>query len=586
MYLKELIIRSGDLEVRKVHFKKGLNLIVGRIDENGSSNNLGKTTLIRSLNFCLGGKLKEFYEDEESKVTNKTVKDFITVNQLVFTLHLCKDFYQENLEDFTISRHITYDPSKKNPIKVVNKINDNIYSNDKKYNHELKVKLFHSDIEKPSFRQLIPKFVRRSDLEISNILKYLYKGTSDGQYELIHFFLFGFNLPKILEDKSLIEKKRIDSEKKYKSLRSIIPEGLEQKLSLLRNELEIKSNQRDMFKIDEKYDVDSSYLTTLQEKINNLTNIIQNLSLDNNILEDRLITIENNSFKEDTKTIGYMYEEAKLLNILVHSKFEQTVNFHNSMIDNERTYLKERINRINQEVDLAQKSYREVTHKYNIILEKLGKMGSLRQYTELNSEIEKLSIVISSIETQLNQLEDAVLEKNKYELELKSISEKLENNIDNFKRKNIEIFNNYFSQYSNIIYGELWYVTFSSNEENTSFKFNINSVTQNVGSGKKQMLVAAFDTAYMAYIQDYRIDLPFPRFATQDKVEIIAIEDLKKIKNIVELSNGQLILPIIEDKYCSFDDAEIEDTVILELSSEDKFFNIEKFEAVKKSALK
>lgn len=582
MYIKELIISSGDDEVRRVPFTKGLNLIVGRVDKDGSSNNLGKTTLIRCINFCLGGKLKEFYEDEESKVTNKTVEDFILSNQLTFTLELSKELGEQSTDDLILSRTVTYNPIKKNPIKVINKIGNDIYSTDKKYNHELKKIIFHSDIDRPTFRELIPKFVRKNDYEISNILRYLYKGTPDSTYELIHFFLFGFNLPKLLNDKSITNKKLIESEKKYKSLKSIIPEGLEQKLSLLNNELNIKTNQRNKFRIDEKYDVDSNNLTDLQEEILSLNNIIQTLTLDKNILEGRLHTLENNNFKEDIKTIGYMYEEAKLLNISVHSKFEQTVNFHNSMIENEILYLNERIYRITDEINLAQSSYKEITCKYNNILEKLGEMGSLRQYTELNSQIEKLSIDISSIQTQLNQLKKALLEKNNYEKELKSFSATLEDSIDVFKRKNLEIFNSYFSKYSTIIYDELWYVTFSANEENTAFKFNINSVTQNVGSGKKQMLVAAFDLAYMSYIQDIRINLPFPRFATQDKVEIIDTEYLKKVKSIVEASNGQFILPIIEDKYLGFNDKGIEGTVILELNSEDKFFNIEKFEIMKK----
>ena len=582
MYIKELIISSGDTEVRKVSFTKGLNLIVGRVDKDGSSNNLGKTTLIRCLNFCLGGKLKEFYEDEESGVTNKIVEDFILKNQLTFTLKMAKEIGKQCTDHLVLTRKVTYNPIKKNPIKVLNKIGKESYNTDTKYNYELKKILFHSDIDKPTFRQLIPKFVRKNDFEISNILRFSYKGTPDSTYELIHFFLFGFNLQGILNNKSITNKKLIDSEKKYKSLKSIIPEGLEQRLSLLNNELNIKIDQRNRFRIDERYDADSNNLTDLQENILNLNNIIQNLTLDKNILEGRLHTLENNNFKEDIKTIGYMYEEAELLNISVHSKFEQTVNFHNSMIENEISYLKERIYRIANEINLAQNSYKEVTYEYNNILEKLGEMGSLRQYTELNSQIEKLSIEISSIKTQLNQLENALLEKNNYEIELKSFSATLEDSIDIFKRKNLEIFNSYFSKYSNIIYDELWYVTFTANEENTAFKFNINSVTQNVGSGKKQMLVAAFDLAYMSYIQDVRINLPFPRFATQDKVEIIDTEYLKKVKSIVEASNGQLIIPIIEDKYLGFNDKRIEGTVILELNSENKFFNIEKFETMKK----
>ena len=62
MYLKELVIStSTNRVIREVSFKKGLNLVVGYNNDTGSSNNLGKTTLMRCINFCLGGKVSEFY---------------------------------------------------------------------------------------------------------------------------------------------------------------------------------------------------------------------------------------------------------------------------------------------------------------------------------------------------------------------------------------------------------------------------------------------------------------------------------------------------------------------------------------------
>src|SRR5699024_4970619 len=113
-------------------------------------------------------------------------------NQLTFTLRLYKEAGEQNTDNVILSRQVTYSPTKTHPIKVINKIGENIYSTDTKYNNELKKIFFQSDIDKPTFRQLIPKFVRENDFEISNILRYLYKGTSNSEYELIHFFLFGF----------------------------------------------------------------------------------------------------------------------------------------------------------------------------------------------------------------------------------------------------------------------------------------------------------------------------------------------------------------------------------------------------------
>lgn len=399
---------------------------------------------------------------------------------------------------------------------------------------------------------------------------------SANEYELVHFFLFGFNLPEILSVKNKLHLELKNAIRNLQSLNSIIPDGMEQRLSLLRLNVEEKENLRRDFKINEKYEQDNNQLGNVQIKIDEIKDAIQERQMDNRTLIERLQTLQSSDFSEDTKTIEYMYKEAGLLGLNLQEKFEQTVNFHKIMIDNEVRYLDERIERVNKEIEDYQVVYKSLVDEYNTVLERLGKMGSLKEYTQLTEEIEKDKELISSIETQLNQLNTAHARKDKLEQEIQKISLMLDESINLFKEK-IEIFNTYFSKSSNDIYGEKWFVTFTPNEDNTLFKFNVDSLNQNVGSGKKQMLVASFDIAYMAYIQDKRIGLPYPRFATQDKIEIIDITYLEKLFDLVVKANGQLILPIIEDKYSSFSNKDIKDSVILELNQNNKFFNIENY---------
>lgn len=576
MYLSKLIICTDDNDiVREVPFVKGLNLVLGRVSGEGSTNNLGKTTLIRCINFCLGGSLKEFYEDEETKTINTKVEEYIISKQLIFSLSFVESLDEPSFRDFTVSRQVTYNNAKAKPLKVLNKIGKNVYSTDSAFNEKLRYMLFRSELKKPTFRELIPKFVRRMDVQISNILKFLHPNTSQSEYELIHFFLFGFHFTNVLNEKAITLKELKQSTKEYKTLNSILPKGLEQKLLLLKQKLEEKTIKRDKFNIESRYEKETNKLESYQENLNILKSEIINLNLDRSILVQRLSTLELNSFDEDIKTIQYIYKEAELLSIDIHNKFEKTVEFHNSMIKNEIVYLRDRIQRVDSEIEVIQELYTSITNEYNPLLEKLGSMGSLREYTELNMEIESLHTDISSIETQLKQLDQAYERKNTLEIQLNELTSKIKEGIGSFKNTNIAIFNTYLSKFSKEIYDEEWYISFSPNDDDTLFKFNATALTQNVGSGKKQMLVAAFDIAYMAFIQDDKIQLPFPRFATQDKVEIIDIEDLQKLKDLVLNANGQLILPIIEDKYINFSNADIKDCVIIELSADDKFFRIE-----------
>ena len=130
MYLKELVISSNTgIEIRKVSFKKGLNLVVGRKDEQGSSNNLGKTTLMRCINFCLGGKFTEFFEDDETKSINNTVRDFILQNEVCFKLSFVSDFNLVSVRDFTVTREVVLQQTRRSNYKITNSINNEKFKN-------------------------------------------------------------------------------------------------------------------------------------------------------------------------------------------------------------------------------------------------------------------------------------------------------------------------------------------------------------------------------------------------------------------------------------------------------------------------
>ncbi|MFC5653738.1 hypothetical protein ACFPYJ_32420 [Paenibacillus solisilvae] len=70
MYLKELIISALNDTIRRIEFHLGANLIVdettGKSDlETG--NNIGKTTVLALVDYCLGGDAEQIYIDPETK---------------------------------------------------------------------------------------------------------------------------------------------------------------------------------------------------------------------------------------------------------------------------------------------------------------------------------------------------------------------------------------------------------------------------------------------------------------------------------------------------------------------------------------
>ncbi len=75
MFLKSLIIENNKTIIREILFNKGINLIVDETptkDRTKSGNNVGKTTVLRLIDYCLGGAGKNIYQYPEFKNSSNT----------------------------------------------------------------------------------------------------------------------------------------------------------------------------------------------------------------------------------------------------------------------------------------------------------------------------------------------------------------------------------------------------------------------------------------------------------------------------------------------------------------------------------
>ena len=86
MFLKTLTISSNHGLIRKITFHKGINLIVDESEEQITGNNVGKTTVLKLIDFCFGANPKTIYLDPESKRdVYKLVKDFLINVRFLFS---------------------------------------------------------------------------------------------------------------------------------------------------------------------------------------------------------------------------------------------------------------------------------------------------------------------------------------------------------------------------------------------------------------------------------------------------------------------------------------------------------------------
>ena len=575
MFLRELLITTGQgVEIRKVVFKNGVNIILGKQDQNnnGSTNNLGKTTLLRCIDFCLGaGSLEEIYADKEFKqAANEEVKSFLTEVEPIFILKISSSF---DSKDFIVIKREVDLNLKTGRIK--NFINDEEISNTVFRNIKLKEIFFGSDEEKPTFRQLIGKFIRKNEISINKIIRYANANTSDSEYEKIYFFLMGLDSPGLLTDKKSLEKDLKDNKTKLKILLKDNSEisALEQRLYVIDKQLDKLKRLRDEFKIDTEHKKEEESLNKIQLSLQKIESEIASLELKKKIDLERQTELEDEQVSIDSVSLKYLYDEANYFNDSLPRTFDDLVKFHNIMIKNQMDYLTSSVEKYTSLIEEKEKIRLGYINKYNEYLSILGKSGSLAEYNKLNEEISQKSIKYGEINSIIETLRSYTNIVEGYQKKLDAVNERINSLLPDLD-KNLNIFNKYFSEYASKLSGnqDKTYTLFY-NKDKDIYKFSIDGIGSNSGSGFKQAFIIAFDLAYISFTNE--LGLIRPHFATQDKVEVIDKTNLETLFSIANNINGQLIIPIIWDKFGN--DSEIDENCILNLSSTNKFFNIEKF---------
>lgn len=565
MFLDKLIVadQTGTI-IREVQFCRGLNLIIGVSDKKGSTNDIGKTTLIRCIDFCLNGKLEQLYMDKEFRSSvNHEIYNFLANQQPTFTLTLKEE---STNYDYSISRKINYSKEK---FQIDNQIIINQTKVVGDFETELKKYIFNSLEKKPTFRQLVPKFIRKDEQQISNVLRYLHPTTSNVEYEKIHLFLFGFSAKKLLQHKSEIEHSLKSLRKSKDALASrFTATDLKQILEITKKDLEKLYLARDSFQLDEKYEYEEKELEYLQLELMNLEKLISDCQLKKTLSINKLKELHEGVFESDTRALKLLYDEANFYSIDLHKSFDEVVHFHNKMIKNEMEYLTSKINKYDDDLEKYIKKRDKYSHQYTELMKKLSKTGSLAEYTKLNEQIEKIAEKKGKDEKLLEELGNIESEIKDLEEELLKVKQDVDANLTDFDNK-LSVFNTSFSTYSNALYNKEYFLSYNKDED--PIKFYTKNVGGNQGSGKKQAIISAFDLAYIDFANELK--LSFPRFVAHDKVELIDIEKLINLFNISNKVNGQYIVPIIQDKIETIM-ADYQNNIILTLSETNKFFRI------------
>lgn len=572
MFLKYLHITKNGQTLRKIDFKKGVNLIVDTTPESKTKetgNDVGKTTVLRLVDYCLGSKGKDIYQGIEFKTTDTNIEQFLINNRVEVSICLTNSLDDSNPKEIILKRNFLQRKEK------IASINGENYPNIKdEYNPKLNELIFGIKSDKPTFRQIASRFIRNDALKMNNILKYL-PSTKDTVYETIFLYMFGVKGKNELFAEKQILDEQLKAEKNY--LNRITGRQpattIEQVLKTLQNDIFELNEKKKKFNVSPKYQEEFEKLKSIKEKINFVSSKLSEKQMRLNLLQENINDLKENLSTVDNEVLKAMYSETKSFIPELQKTFEDAVKFHNSLIKNKLKFISKDVPAIQNEIEDLKKQLSLELKNEETIGSKLSNTGSLSDYEllveELNAKFEKKGQFEEKLE-QIKSLEKSIKEKSEKLSEINTEIDKSEPELKN----NISLFNEYFRYYSKQLYNEDFVL--SHYVDKGIYKLRIDNLDANTGDGKKKVQIAAFDLAYIAFTKE--IGMKSLSFEMHDRIEGIHPHQLNTLFELVNSDkfNGQYIVSVLKDKFSSDKLKKyLEENKRLELSQNDKLFRIE-----------
>jgi uncharacterized protein YydD (DUF2326 family) len=563
MFLKQLNIYNEDILIREIPFHKGINLIVDETkseNKTESGNSVGKTTVLRLIDFCLDGNGKNIYIDPEFKTTNNKIEQFLKGNNIRILLTLCED-----IDDLT-SREIEIERNFLNYKSKIQKVNGEALSNDE-FPKVLKDLIYNSQSDKPTLKQLKSKNIRDEKNKLIHTLKVLDAFTTDVEYELLFLFWLGIDTDsskdKLVRDKHLEEKLQTRL-RKESNLSQI-----NQSLIIVNKEIADLNSKKELFNLNEKYEEELQLLNLTKSQINQISTKLSRLELRKELILESKTNLEKDYSDLDTVQIKRMYQKAKSLIPNVQKTFEQTLSFHNEMIQQKISYITEELPNLEIEINKEKRNLNSLIIKEKTLSESLNKSGA----------IDDLQIIINDLNSyyeKKGKLEEQKRLWEKSNDNLKQIQKKLDTIIksiiskDELIQERITEFNNFFSDISSRLDG--LHSLLSAENVDGVYKFKIGNIEGNPGTGSKKSQMASFDLAYIKFADS--LGIPCLHFVLQDQIENVHSNQITNLlTEIVDEVNCQYVLPVLRDKLPT--DIDIKHFEILSLSQSDKLFKVE-----------
>jgi len=567
MFLKSLNIKGNEGLIREIEFKKGVNLIIDNSQgEAESGNNIGKTTILRLIDFCLGSSGENIFKDPEFKTT-ASIKSFLVEKEVLLTLILVESLESPDSPSITIERNFL-----SNSEKIV-RIDREKYAltGENSFSQQLSKRIFNCEETKPSFRQIIAKNVRDEKSRLNNVLKVLHPATTAVEYEALYQFWFGVHTDEgaaYQKDKELSRKQeayQTQLAREFDITEFSIIDDLDQSISSL------KQRKTDL-DLEKNYQSQLDEFDRIKAELTRTATQLSALQLRRGLIEDSSRALNEDFSRVSTEEIKRFYEDAKILLPTLQRTFEESVAFHNEMVKNKLAYITKELPNLSNEERVTKRRLNQLEEEANQFKSLFQKEQTLIALEKINHDLQvqierhaRLSEQKRIWDACLSETELLRLQCEKYAEKSKSLNEQIDDNLHRL--------NKILKRISLELYGEQYKLVRREVDDKGKplvfLQFELLGVTTNPGTGEKKGQMTAFDLAYIEYAEE--MEIPHLNFILHDQIENIDGRQIVTIlEKLVPTINCQYIAPILRDKVPVGID--LERYAIIQLSKDDKLF--------------
>lgn len=573
MFLKSLQISNVNGVIRQINFRPGLNLIVDETPSGNSEatgNNVGKTTTLMLIDFCLGASQKGVYADPEDKKSEYfLVKEFLINTEVLITLILSDDLKNPFANELVLERNFL--PRK----KLIRRING-IQKTEDEFDEALTNYFFPGHYgKKPTFSQIISHNFRYKDISLTHTLHTLSAFTRDDEYETLHLFLLGCNFDRGDLRQNLLTQVRIENAFKSR-LESLQPKSsYEMSLALLMGDIEKLNEKKLSLKVNPDFELELEKLDGIKSQISRTSSAISKLALRRDLIVEATKEISSSKSQVDLDQLRRLYDDVSGLLSKVHRSFAELTDFHNRMIDEKAQYISKELPEIDLKIKELRESLKVDLEAERLLATSISNGGSFEELESLINELNEKHRQKGQYEGVISQIESSEEKLKNLNEQLATIDDSLFSvDFESTVRSQLNKFNLIFAEISKNLYGERYLIDFEiirSRLNQRLYKFK--SFNENISSGKKQGEISCFDIAYTLFADQENI--PCLHFLLNDKKELMHDNQLYKISKLIEREDDhvQFVASILRDKLPA--ELNNEDFFVLKLSQQSKLFDIE-----------